>query len=94
LLDEVAREKKEDVSDLLTGKYEALREVFRGMDSEVTDKARHGAEHLGELKEAATERVKDTASRVDHKIHEDPWKALGLSVLGALAVGFLLGRKK
>ena len=94
LLNEAALEKKEDVAELLSSKYAALKEVFHGLESEVAKKARHGAEHLGEIKDAAAERVKDTATQVDRKVHEDPWKAMGLSVLGAFAIGFLVGRKK
>jgi ElaB/YqjD/DUF883 family membrane-anchored ribosome-binding protein len=30
---------------------------------------------------------------VDSKVHEDPWKTLGLAVIGAFAVGMLMGKK-
>ncbi len=93
LLDEAAREKKEDIGDLVSGKYEALKEAFLGVEAEVADKAKQGAERLGELKDSATERMKEAAHQIDKKVHEDPWMTLGLPILGALAIGFLLGRK-
>ena len=93
LLDEAAREKKDDIGELVAGKYEALKEAFLGVEADVADKAKQGSERLSELKDAATERVKDAAHLIDKKVHQDPWMTLGLPILGALAIGFLLGRK-
>jgi len=93
LLNEAAHDKKDEINELLGSKYSALKEAVQGLESDVADKAHHGAERLGELKEAATERVKSTAESVDRKAHEEPWKVLGLPIIGALAIGYLLGRK-
>jgi len=93
LLEEAAREKTEDVSELIAGKYQQLKDVFYSLEDEASEKTRHGAERLSELKDAASERAQDTAARVDKKVHEAPWVTLGLPILGALAIGFMFGRK-
>ncbi|MDD2598485.1 MAG: hypothetical protein PHO37_04585 [Kiritimatiellae bacterium] len=94
LLNEAAHESKEDISELITSKYEALKGVLHDLEADVKGKVQHGAEYLSELKESAAERGKDAALRVDHKVHEDPWKAIGISALCAFTIGFVLGHKK
>jgi ElaB/YqjD/DUF883 family membrane-anchored ribosome-binding protein len=93
LLNEVAKEKKENVRDLLGDKYQALKEAVGEVKEEASGKAHEGVERLEELKETVTDRARSTAERVDRKVHEDPWKMLGFPIIGAFAVGFLLGRK-
>ena len=93
LLNAAAHEQKDDIGELLKGKYEALKDVVQGLETEAVDAAKHGAERLSELKDSATERVKETAQNIDQKVHDDPWKTLGLPILGAFVVGYLLGRK-
>jgi len=93
LLNEAAHEQKDDIGEMLKGKYDALKEIVQGLETEAGETAKHGAEWLGDMKESATEQVKETAQHIDQKVHEDPWKTLGLPILGAFVVGYLLGRK-
>lgn len=93
LLNEAARDKKEDLNEMLASKYGDLKSTILDMESEVAGTARRGVERADELKEVAAKRARETAQQVDQKAHEDPWKALGWSVAGAFAIGFLLGRK-
>ena len=93
LLNEAAREKKEDLTKTVSNKYGDLKNALLEMETDLEGKARQSTQRLNELKEAAAERARETARQVDQKAHEDPWKALGWSVAGAFVVGFLLGRK-
>jgi ElaB/YqjD/DUF883 family membrane-anchored ribosome-binding protein len=58
-----------------------------------SDKTHESADRLRELREAAALHANEAAETVDRKAHEDPWKTLGWSVIGAFAIGLLLGRK-
>lgn len=93
LLNEAARDKKQELDSLLTEKYSDLKAAMTDMEVSVEDHAILGAQRLGELKAAAAGHVKETAHAVDSKAHEEPWKTLGWAVAGAFAAGFLLGRK-
>jgi len=93
LLNEAARDKKDDLTKTVSDKYGDLKNALLEMESDIAGTAHQGARRLEELKEAAAQRARETARQVDQKAHEDPWKALGWSVAGAFVVGFLLGRK-
>lgn len=93
LLNEAAHGQKEELSGLLTNKFGDLKNTILELEENVGDGAKEGLERLRELRGAAAHQASDTASRVDHKVHEDPWKTLGWTVVGAFAIGLLLGRK-
>lgn len=93
LLNEAAHGKKEDFSKLLTNKYSDLKKAVHDMESNVSDEASEGLDKLKSLREAAVDQTKDTASKVDKKVHDAPWISLGLTLVGALAIGVLFGRK-
>lgn len=94
VLNEAARTGREELEELFSDKYNDLRSAVRDAEAQLSDSARQGAHRLGEMKDSAVERVKDTALQVDRKAHESPWKIFGSMVAGAFVVGFLLGRRK
>ena len=91
LLNEAAREKKEEIQGLIGDKYTQLRDVLE----ETTTKGRKsyrrakGAaeDWLGEN----TEGLRETVEDLDEKVHENPWAYLGGVAAGALLLGFILG---
>jgi ElaB/YqjD/DUF883 family membrane-anchored ribosome-binding protein len=93
LLNEAARDKKGEFSELLGDKYDDLKQAVLGMESELETKARLGVQKAKAVSHDASEHVKHVASVVDQKAHEDPWKTFGWAVAGAFVVGILLGRK-
>ena len=78
---------------LLTNKFSDLKKAFNHMESEVSDEASEGFEKLKSLRDSAVGHTKDTAVSVDKKVHDAPWITMGLTLVGALAVGVLLGKK-
>jgi ElaB/YqjD/DUF883 family membrane-anchored ribosome-binding protein len=93
LLNEAAKGQKDEISTLISEKYANLKNTLSGAESKLEDQAQEGVERLKELKEAAANQAKSTAGHIDRRAHEDPWKTLGWTVLGALAVGVLIGRR-
>lgn len=56
---------------------------------------------LDDLKESAQKsletgkaKAKQMASQIDESVHSEPWKYLGATAVGALIVGFLLGKSR
>mgnify|MGYP001086267237 CR=1 FL=1 len=93
LLNEAAKGQKDEIGSLISEKYKDLKGTLSGLESSLEDSAHDSAERLKELREAAAGQAATAASQIDRKVHDDPWKTLGLTVLGALAVGVLIGRK-
>lgn len=93
LLNEAAHHQKDEISDLISSKYGNLKTTLQGLEEKAADTAHEGADRLRELREAAALHAHDAVDTVDRKAHEDPWKTLGWSVIGAFAIGLLLGRK-
>jgi ElaB/YqjD/DUF883 family membrane-anchored ribosome-binding protein len=93
LLNEAAREKKDELGQMLHGKYDALKDTVLSVQSDVVDHAKQGVRKTEDLGAAAAERAKEAAAAIDRKAHDDPWRILGWSVAGAFLVGLLVGRK-
>ncbi|MEJ2588878.1 MAG: hypothetical protein P8165_15145 [Deltaproteobacteria bacterium] len=94
VLNEAAREGRDELNEMFSQKYSDLKSAVRKAEAQLSESAKDRAHRLGEVKDATMERVKDTAREVDRKVHESPWPILGSIVAGALLIGFLLGRKK
>jgi ElaB/YqjD/DUF883 family membrane-anchored ribosome-binding protein len=91
LLNDAAREKKEEIQSLIGDKYAHIREV-------VEDATKKGRKTLRRAKGAAEEWVgegeeslREVVSDLDDKVHENPWAYLGGVAVGALLLGFILG---
>lgn len=93
LLNEAAKGQKDELSAIISEKYSNLKGSLTDLESKAEDRAEDGLDRLKELREAATEQAKNAAGEVDRRAHEDPWKTFGWTVLGALAVGVLIGRR-
>ncbi len=93
MLNQAAQGKKEDFSKLLTDKFGDLKKAFHDMESDVSDEASEGLEKLKSLRDSAVGHTKDTAASVDKKVHDAPWISLGLTLVTAVALGVLLGKK-
>lgn len=93
LLNEAAREKKDEFYDLLEGEYSDLREALENV-------AETGQELLSRTARNATrqihrteKRIKEAATAVDEKVHEDPWLFLAGVAVSSFVLGFLKGHK-
>lgn len=97
LLEEAAKEKKDDISEMLASKYANLREAIVGA-TKVTgaaagDAAHRAKEAIGHAYDVGSERVKQAAGVVDTQIHSTPWPFVGGIALVSLMFGYILGRK-
>ena len=91
LLNEAAREKKEEIQSLIGDKYSQLRDVLE-------DSAKKGRKNLKRARSEAedwigenTEDLREAVSDLDERVHENPWAYLGGVAVGALLLGFILG---
>lgn len=93
LLDDAAKETKEDISGMVREKYHHLEKSIASIEPNVR---RHVEEVSEKTKEALSDGKKialETAENVDKSVHEKPWTYVGAAAAIGLAFGFLLGRK-
>lgn len=91
LLNEAAREKKEEIQNLLNNRYTDIRDV-------VQDAAKKGRKSYRRVQEDAEdwlgeggESIREAASELDDHVRENPWAYLGGVAVAALFLGLLIG---
>ncbi len=94
LLNEAAKEKKDELFHLIDDRYAAIKEVLE-------EKAGNGRQAVSQAKNqllkalgAEEEKLIKKAKTLEKKIHRNPWPILGAAVLGSLVFGILIGGKK
>ena len=97
LLEEAAKEKKDDVRKMIAEKYGGVRELLAGGEeqlSEALKKARaYASEKAVYARGVGEEKVKEYSKALDEDVHRNPWHYIGGAALGGLLLGFILGKK-
>ena len=98
LLEDAAKEKKSELQNMLKGKYSHLKEALNDKEQDIAEalhtakkRAVEAATHATEI---GAERAKEIAAEVDEQVRENPWPYIGGVALGALLIGYILGRSK
>lgn len=94
LLNQAAKEKRDELAKLVEEKYSYVKSAF----SDTSDGARRTAEQARTAAEdvlhAGEARLRGTASTVDRSVRENPWAYLsGVAIVCALA-GYVLGSRE
>lgn len=89
LLNETAKEKKDDLNVLFSDKYAHIHQfIDKGKDMiEKTKKAAEYALLKDEYK------IKEVIGEADKRVHKDPWVYIAGASAVALLVGYLMGSK-
>ena len=91
LLNEAAREKKDEIQNLLSDKYVDIRRVIEQQTSKQKENLKRAQRVAGELIEGGGEKVREVAAELDENVHENPWPYIGGVAVVALLLGFILG---
>ena len=91
LLNEAAREKKDEIQGLLGDKYSDIRQIIEQAAKKQQKTLKQAQRLAGEWMEGGEETLRDVASEVDEKVHENPWQYIAGAAVGALLLGFILG---
>ena len=94
LLNEAAREKRDEFSRILTDKYSDLKDTL-------LDAVQRKKESLGEVRETVEETlrqsedaIRESAAELEKEVRKNPWPFLGGAAAAALLLGFILGNSK
>jgi ElaB/YqjD/DUF883 family membrane-anchored ribosome-binding protein len=87
LLEEVAKDKKEELKSLVSDKYHSLKSVLGDVAEGLEKKGVETYEH-------GIEKVKDLAAKSAKSIRKQPWPYLGGTAIGFLILGIFLSRSR
>ena len=87
LLNSVAKDKRTELQSMVQNKYGDLKSAIGTW----SDKFQHDAT---EFYQKGRDRTVAMASDLDKNVHSNPWSFIGGAALGALIVGYLLGRSQ
>jgi ElaB/YqjD/DUF883 family membrane-anchored ribosome-binding protein len=98
LLEEAAKEKKDEIRNLLSDKYTHLKSAITDTEHSAIETLsaaqKRAVDALIHAKEVSEEKIKNAASAVDNHVHENPWPYVGGTAVVALLLGYILGRRK
>jgi len=83
LLNEAAKEKRDELKGLMINKYSHIREAMTS-----------GVEHAQEAIAQGKEKVIEMAGDVDKRVHKDPWVYIAGAAAASLLLGYFMGSKR
>ncbi len=94
LLNEAAKEKKQEIQQLFGDKYSTIRQAVQEAAEKQGERLNRIRQSASEAFEVGSERAKEIASEVDEKVKENPWPYIGGVAVGALLLGYILGASR
>jgi ElaB/YqjD/DUF883 family membrane-anchored ribosome-binding protein len=94
LLNEAARDKKDEIQRLISDKYSNIKDMFEetvSMNRAKVERVRHLAE---DAIERGQETLRETATDLDESVRRNPWAYIGGVAAGALLIGFIMGSSR
>ena len=98
LLEEAAKQKKDELRAVISDKYTHLRNLIVETESNLmtslTTAKDHALETAAQARKAGLEKAREIGHDVDRSVHQNPWAYIaGTAVAGAL-FGYMLGRSR
>ena len=87
LLDEAAREKKDEFKSALSDKYAHLKDA-------ISAAGKHAVETAVHVKDVGAEKAREVARDVDKNVHQNPWPYIAGTAAVGLLLGYILGRNR
>ncbi len=91
LLNEAAKDKKDELRRLLGEKYSTIRETLTEVAVNNKDVMNQVRRVAAERLEEGQEKIQQAAEDLDREVHRNPWPYIGGVAAGAVLLGFILG---
>jgi len=96
LLEEAAEQKKDELKNVISGKYTHLKnllvETEGSLAQSLTDATKRASEAAVHAKDAGVEKTLELSHDLDKSVHQNPWPYIGGTAVFSLLLGFFLGR--
>lgn len=98
LLEEAAKQKKDELKSVLSDKYTHLKNVIveteKGLVKSLSNASTHAVETAAHAKEVGVEKARELAGDVDILVRRNPWPYIGGTAVVGLLLGYILGRNR
>jgi len=98
LLEEAAKQKKDELRTLMSDKYRNLRSLILEDESSLMESLTAAKDHAFEaatdVKEASVEKAREIARDVDKGVHQNPWPYIAGSAVVSVLLGYILGQSR
>ena len=98
LLEEAAKQKKDELRMVMSDKYTNLRGLIMEHDSSLmnslSDARKHVVEAAVHAKEVGLEKAREIARDVDKSVHQNPWPYIAGSAVVSVLLGYILGHNR
>jgi ElaB/YqjD/DUF883 family membrane-anchored ribosome-binding protein len=96
VLDQAIMNEGVDLKDLVSKDYSHLQDALKDFAPQVGETLRAGGrqamERIQNYTAPAIQKTKQAVAEADRQVKANPWPILAGTAIGALAIGFLLGR--
>jgi len=98
LLEETAKQKKDELRTLMSDKYTNLRSLLLegegSLMESLTAAKDHAFEAATDVKDAGVEKARELARDVDTGVHQSPWPYIAGSAMVGVLLGCILSRSR
>jgi ElaB/YqjD/DUF883 family membrane-anchored ribosome-binding protein len=98
LLEDAAKQKKDELKHLMTDKYTNLKSIVveteTSLVKSLADARKHAVEAASHAKEVGVEKAREIADDVDKNVRRNPWAFIGGTAVVGLLLGYILGRNR
>jgi ElaB/YqjD/DUF883 family membrane-anchored ribosome-binding protein len=98
LLEEAAKERKDELRNAMSDKYTHLKNAIvegeHNLVKSLSDARKHAVEAALHAKDVGVEKVREVAHDVDKSVHHNPWPYLAGTAAVGLLLGYILGRSR
>ena len=98
LLEETAKQKKDELRTIMSDKYTNLRSLILENESSLMESLTtvkdHAFEAATDVKNASVDKAREIAHDVDEGVHQNPWPYIAGSAVVSVSLGYILGHSR
>ena len=98
LLEETAKQKKDELRTIMSDKYTNLRSLILENESSLMESLTtvkdHAFEAATDVKNASVDKAREIARDVDEGVHQNPWPYIAGSAVVSVSLGYILGHSR
>jgi ElaB/YqjD/DUF883 family membrane-anchored ribosome-binding protein len=94
LLEEAAKQKKDELKAVMSDKYTNLRSLILEKESSLMKSLTSAKDQAVEMRDAGIEKTREIAHDVDENVHQNPWPYIAGSAVVGVLLGYIMGRNR